>query len=125
MREYSIVSRMLDLPSGWREREAFRSTAGSLTFGELRESMLRLASWLIHEAGVRPGDRVAICLPKSLEAVQVIYGILATGATYVPLAIQDPAVRLVSILGSARPHLLLTTPEVAGRLQLVPGANIP
>jgi amino acid adenylation domain-containing protein len=125
MQAYPIVSRLLDLPSDWREREVFRSTAGSLNFSELREGMLRFAGWLINEAGARSGDRVAICLPKSLEAVQVIYGILAIGATYVPIAIQEPVSRLMSILGSARPHVLLTTPEIANRLQSGAGMHVP
>ena len=28
------------------------------------------AGWLVREAGVEPGDRIAICLPKSLEMVR-------------------------------------------------------
>lgn len=125
MSEYPIVRRLLDLPSGQREREVFRSTAGSLTFDGLREAMLRFAGWLCDEAGVRPGDRVAVCLPKSLEAVQIIYGVLATGAAYVPLRIQEPVARLANILASARPCLLLTTPEIAGQLRRYSGTNLP
>jgi amino acid adenylation domain-containing protein len=123
MNEFPIVRRLLDLPPAWGDREVFRSTAGSLTFAGLRDGMLRIAGWLAQDARVRPGDRIAICLPRSLETVQIIYGILAAGAAYVPLHFQGPAARQARILASTRPSLLLTTPEWAGRLRAELGAD--
>jgi amino acid adenylation domain-containing protein len=116
MEELPIVRRLLDLPRAWTDRTVLRSAAGRLNFGELREGMLRIAAWLATEAGVRSGDRVAICLPKSLEAVQTICGILAAGAVYVPLQFRGPPARLAAILGSVEPRLLLTTGEMSVRL---------
>ena len=46
MAEHPIVGRLLDLPADWRDREAFRSSAGRLTFAALRDGMLRMAGWL-------------------------------------------------------------------------------
>src|SRR4029077_11984634 len=84
----SIVNHLLDIPPAWRDRTPFTSLAGSLSFEDLRQSMLGFSAWLAQAAGIRPGDRIALCLPKSLEAVQAIFGILATGAAYVPAAIR-------------------------------------
>ncbi|MGH6940567.1 AMP-binding protein, partial [Hypericibacter sp.] len=92
------------------------SGTGHLTFAEMREGMLRCSRFLRERHGVLPGDRVAFCLPKSLEAIQVILGILAAGATYVPLQFQGPAARLNSILRSTEPRLLMTTPQMADQL---------
>ena len=69
MNDHPIVKRLLDLPPKWRGREIFRSTAGKLTYDELRTGMLRVAGWLSGEQGIRPGDRVAVCLPRGRNAL--------------------------------------------------------
>ncbi len=97
-------------------RMAFCWSGGSLSLAVLRDGMLRLVTWLTGEAGIRPGDRVAICLPKSPEALLAMYGILSAGATYVPLQFQGPSDRLTSILTSVRPRLLMTTQAMTERL---------
>jgi amino acid adenylation domain-containing protein len=48
--------------------------------------------------GVRPGERVALCLPKTIDAVAAIHGILKAGAAYVPLDPTGPASRAAMIL---------------------------
>jgi amino acid adenylation domain-containing protein len=120
--EHPVVRRLLDLPAAWPERQAFRSNAGSLTFAGLRDGMLRMAGWLAREHGVQPDDRVAICLPKSLEAVVTIYGVLASGAALVPLQFRGPPARLAATLAATRPRLLLTTAEMA---PLLAGSDLP
>jgi acyl-coenzyme A synthetase/AMP-(fatty) acid ligase len=59
-----LVERLLDPPAAWRDRVAFTSAAGSLTFADLAAGTRQVAGWLRHEAGVTPGDRVAIYLPR-------------------------------------------------------------
>ena len=107
---------LLEFPSAWAARRAIASRTGHLTFAEMREGMLRCSRFLRERHGVGPGDRVALCLPKSLEAVQVILGILATGAAYVPIHFQGPAARLNSILGTTEPKLLITTAPMTDQL---------
>ena len=52
----------------------------SLTFAELLQSADRLATRLMRW-GVGRGDRVGLWLPKSLQAVTAVHGILRTGAS--------------------------------------------
>ena len=63
-----------------------------LTYAELdrRADRLcaRLARW-----GVGRGDRVGLFLPKGLEAVAAIHGVLRAGAAYVPVDPTGPATR--------------------------------
>src|SRR5258708_36972428 len=87
----------------------FLWSGGSMTFGQLRDRMLRLAGWLNEAAGVLSGDRVALCLPKSPEAGVLMYGILAAGAVYAPLQFLGPPRRLNAILKSVQPRLLIPT----------------
>src|SRR4051794_6504219 len=90
MSNHPITHRFLALPLGWGERTVFASAAGTLSFAELVENMRLFAGWLGQVAGVGRGDRVAVCLPKSLEAVQIVFGVLHAGATYAPLPFHSP-----------------------------------
>ena len=109
-----IVEPLLGIPENWSGRTAFTATGGALTFAQLREGMLRSAAWL-SKRGVRPGDVVAVCLPKCLPAIQLVYGVFACGAVYAPLQFNGPQSRLKAIIASLRPRLVLTTAEMAAR----------
>ena len=78
-----------------------------LTYGELDLRSNQIAN-LLEEAGVASGDRVALYLDKSLESVVGIYGILKTGAAYVPLDPQAPVARLAYIARNCGVRVLLT-----------------
>jgi amino acid adenylation domain-containing protein len=86
--------------------------ARSISYGELDELAGRLAA-LLGELGVRRGDRVALYLDKSLEAVAAIYGVLRAGAAYVPLDPQAPPARLGYVAGDAGVRVLVTAVEKA------------
>ncbi len=118
----TIVETLLHIPENWPGRPALTASDGKLTFAQLREGMLQSAAWLA-DRGVRPGDAVAVCLPKCLPAVQLVYGVLACGAVYVPLQFNGPPDRLNAIIASVKPRLILTTPEMAGRLSAEPGKH--
>ncbi|MFE2015507.1 long-chain fatty acid--CoA ligase [Streptomyces sp. NPDC059491] len=66
------------------DRIAVVEGATRLTYGELWTEALRCAAGL-REAGVKPGDRVAVLLPNTVEFLRVYYGALAAGATVVPV----------------------------------------
>jgi amino acid adenylation domain-containing protein len=79
----------------------------SITYGELDERASRVAA-LIRKAGVERGDRVAVYIDKSIEAVTAVYGVLRAGAAYVPLDPQAPPARLAYIARDASTSVLLT-----------------
>jgi len=115
MLTHHLVSRLMTMTPGELNQAAFLWSGGAMTFGQLRERMLRLAGWL-RRAGVVNGDRVALCLPKSAEAVAAMYGIMAAGAAYAPLHYQGPPERLRTIAGSIKARVLLTTAQMAGQI---------
>ncbi|MGH2771187.1 MAG: amino acid adenylation domain-containing protein [Actinomycetota bacterium] len=84
----------------------------SITYAELERRANRLAHLLI-EQGVEKGDRVGFYLDKSFESVLAIYGILKTGACYVPLDPHAPPARLAYIARNAGIRHLLTGTEKA------------
>lgn len=54
------------------------------TFGELDERSRALAA-VLRDAGVQPGDRVAVLLPRSIDLVVAMVAIWRAGAVHVPL----------------------------------------
>lgn len=75
------------------DRTAVEETAGgAITYRDLDQLSNRLRDRLLH-LGIRPGDRVGIYLRKSVDAVASIFGILKTGAAYVPVDPGAPPTR--------------------------------
>ncbi|SHT30271.1 Probable non-ribosomal peptide synthetase PstA [Mycobacteroides abscessus subsp. abscessus] len=87
----------------------------SVSYRGLDEASNRLAHLLISH-GVGPGQRVALLLSRSVEAVVAIMGVLKTGAAYVPIDPSVPDVRLRFVLCDAGPVVVVTTAELADRL---------
>lgn len=71
---------------------------GHLTYRELNDLANRVRDRLFH-LGVRPGDRVGLCLRKSIDAVAAIFGIQKAGAVHVPVDAGAPAERNAYIFG--------------------------
>ena len=86
----------------------------TLSYAGLNEQANRLAHYLIG-LGIGPEDRVALCLPRSLEMVWTLLGILKAGAAYIPLDPDYPAERLRFMLADAAPRAVITTAALAER----------
>lgn len=83
-----------------------------LTYGEL-DSRANQVAHLLGGLGVERGDRVALYLEKSLEAVVAIYGVLKAGAAYTPLDPSAPVARLGYIAGNCGARVVLSGVEKA------------
>nr|WP_281356474.1 amino acid adenylation domain-containing protein [Amycolatopsis anabasis] len=85
---------------------------GELTYGELADRALRIAAHLA-ERGVRPGDTVAVSLPKGPDQVAAVLGVLAAGGAYVPIGVDQPPARRARIHRTAGAAVELTSIEDA------------
>ena len=74
----------------------------SMTYREVEEAANRLAHLLAGQ-GVGPGQRVALLMSRSAEAVVAILAVLKTGAAYVPIDPALPAARIGFMLADAAP----------------------
>ncbi len=115
MKPYLLHHLLEESAGRYPERDAVAWQGRSLTYAELGRKSRALACAL-RERGVAPGDRVGLCMNKSLDAVAAIFGILAAGAAYVPIDVQSPAGRVDYILGSCGIRVLFASPEGAGRV---------
>ena len=87
----------------------------SMTYRELDEAANRVAH-LLAGHGVGPGQRVALLLSRSAQAIVAILAVLKTGAAYVPIDPAVPAARMGFMLDDAAPVAAITTSELADRL---------
>src|SRR5262245_47281184 len=85
------------------------------TYGGLERRANRLARHL-RALGAGPEARVALLLPRGVEAYGAILGILKAGAAYVPIDPDCPQDRVRFILEDSGAAILLTTDELAGRI---------
>lgn len=79
-----------------------------LTYGELDREADALANVLAGQ-GVRPGDRVALWLPKSALAVVTMQAALRLGAAYVPVDPLGPVARAVQVVTDCSARVVVTT----------------
>jgi amino acid adenylation domain-containing protein/non-ribosomal peptide synthase protein (TIGR01720 family) len=82
----------------------------SLTYGELARAAQDLAAAL-RTAGVGPGKRVAVAVPRSVEQVVALVAVVTAGGAYVPLDLAYPDERLEYVLADAAPQVVLVDPE--------------
>ncbi|MCY1045102.1 amino acid adenylation domain-containing protein [Corallococcus sp. bb12-1] len=94
-----------------------------LTFREANRRANQIAAHL-RAIGVATGDAVGLCMPRSVDAIVALLGILKAGAAYVPLDPELPAKRLVFILENTRASVAVTTAELEGRLEGFTGTRV-
>ncbi|HEX5431831.1 MAG TPA: amino acid adenylation domain-containing protein, partial [Bryobacteraceae bacterium] len=67
--------------------------------------------------GCRQGDRVALLMPKSIEALIGMFGTIKAGCMYVPLDTSSPAARLSRILQQCESRVVLAVDSAAALLR--------
>lgn len=65
------------------------STGEEISYGELYDNALKIAFYLQSE-GIKKGDYIGITLPRGSRQIFAIFGILFSGAAYVPIGITQP-----------------------------------
>jgi clorobiocin biosynthesis protein CloN4 len=88
---------------------------GQATYAQLDALANRFARAL-RDVGVRRGDRVAIWLEKSVDAVAALQAALRLGAAYVPIDAWSPVARASVILDDCAVSAVVTTSDRFGEL---------
>ena len=87
----------------------------SWSYREVEQAANRLARLLVGR-GVGPGERVALLLPRSAEAIVAMLAVLKTGAAYVPIDPAHPDARIGFVIGDAAPIVVISSAELRSRL---------
>ncbi|MEM1319018.1 MAG: amino acid adenylation domain-containing protein [Bacteroidota bacterium] len=77
------------------------------TYAAINHKANQLARFLAARAGVKPGDGVAVLMERSGWYAIAMIGIMKLGATYIPLDINYPVVKLRHIIEDSQAKVLL------------------
>ena len=79
-----------------------------LSYGALANRAYRVARYLKQKCSVNRNDLVGIALPKSVDQIVSVYGVLLSGASYVPIDVEQPAARRAKIIRSGQIKIVIT-----------------
>ncbi|MBO4813865.1 MAG: amino acid adenylation domain-containing protein, partial [Muribaculaceae bacterium] len=94
------------------DRLALVASDATFTYAEFNSAANRIANALI-QRGVKPRDRVAMLLPRTSRVMLSMYGILKTGAAFIPCDPHYPADRIQLILDDSDARYIITDAEHA------------
>ena len=103
-----------------RDQEALVFGDRRVSWTELNGRFNRVANALVR-AGIGKGDRVAFLMTNSVEAVELFFGIMKSGACGVPLSPMLTSDQLGTLLSDSRPKAVFVgassqkLPQVSGR----------
>src|SRR6202040_2620096 len=116
------ASMPVSIPVLWAAQVARAPEAVAISCGEhswtyrgVEEAANRLAHLLAGQ-GVGPGERGALLLSRSAEAIVAILAVLKTGAAYLPIDPAHPDARIGFLVADAAPIAAITTTGLADRL---------
>ncbi|MFC3612543.1 malonyl-CoA synthase [Lutimaribacter marinistellae] len=96
---------------------AYLPDGATVRFGDLFEGAGRMAAALI-ACGSKPGDRVAVQVAKTIEAIQLYLGTVMAGGVFLPLNTAYTGPEVAYFLKDATPRVVVCDP---GRLDEVRG----
>ena len=92
------------------DHEALVATDARFTYREMDEVTNRIAAAL-RRRGVQERDRVALLLPRTSRLVLALFGVLKSGAAYIPCDPEYPADRVKLILEDSEARYIITTTD--------------
>ncbi|WP_343064786.1 amino acid adenylation domain-containing protein [Marilutibacter spongiae] len=95
---------------------ALRHEGETLGYAALNARANALAHRLI-DAGVKPDDRVGVCMERSIDMVVALLATLKSGGAYVPIDPSNPDERLGYVLRDCEPVAVLVHGEATARVR--------
>jgi long-chain acyl-CoA synthetase len=93
---------------------AIVAPSGMQTYAQL-DRAASAAAGALWQAGVRPGDRVAACLPNDLDVVAAFHGTQRIGAIWVGINEAYPQAEQQALADLVAPALILAGPATSAR----------
>lgn len=109
-------------PLAGRDRVLMTMADGSALDGPGFLALVGRARAMLDAAGVRPGDRVAVQVAKTPQALAVYAAAVSSGAVFLPLNTAYTAPEVAYFLNDATPRVFVCDPARAGELGPVAAA---
>ena len=94
------------------------ATGQTTSYGQFFANAERMAAALT-QAGLKPGDRVAVQAPKTQAMLELYVGTVLAGGVFLPLNTAYTAAELAYFLGDAAPRVLVCDPARQGALAAI------
>lgn len=95
------------------DHEALMAIDAKFTYKAMDEVTSRIAAAL-RKRGVHERDRVALLLPRTSRLILALFGVLKSGAAYIPCDPEYPADRVKLILEDSEARYIITTADRMG-----------
>ncbi|KVE40097.1 non-ribosomal peptide synthetase [Burkholderia sp. TSV86] len=119
----TIVERIEEQALARPEAAALRLGERRISYAELTARGRRIAAWL-QDQGAGAGVRVAIVGERTIETIVAMYGILTSGAAYVPLDPGWPDERKGLVIEDAQPLLVIGSGAWCGGVRQIELAEL-
>ncbi|WP_407375056.1 amino acid adenylation domain-containing protein, partial [Methanobrevibacter sp.] len=96
---------------------AIISSGKSISYGELDQKANRVANALIKK-GVEPGNKVLVILPRDINLIAAIMGILKAGCAYIPIDMEYPLDRIKYIYENSQADYMITDGSTGNSLDI-------
>lgn len=104
------------------DRTALKDTSHEITYGEL-ETLSGKVYASLKSAGIGKEDIVLINLPRGVNVVIAMVGVLRSGAAFIIMDAGDPAEKIKYVFGESGSKLLLTTEVYAEMMNEEPASG--
>lgn len=123
MYDANHLIRQLRESSLGREGDVFARLpeGGTVTFGALFAGAERMAAALASQ-GVQPGDRVAVQVQKTIQAIELYLGTVMAGGIFLPLNTAYTGPEVAYFVGDASPRVVVCDPARLEEISAVSGA---
>jgi amino acid adenylation domain-containing protein/non-ribosomal peptide synthase protein (TIGR01720 family) len=108
----TVLDMISEVATRTPDRPAVTFAGRQVTYAELDRTSSRLARHLVR-GGLQPGATVGVHLPRSLDLVVALLGILKAGAAYVPLDPAYPRAHLLTLIEDTAIATIVTDSELA------------
>jgi malonyl-CoA/methylmalonyl-CoA synthetase len=120
---FALIRQAAAMPEGALARRFLETPNGrKLSYGDVVTESARFANALA-ASGVKPGDRVAVQVEKSPEALLLYLGCVRAGAVFLPLNTAYTTAELDYFIGDAEPSLVVCDPAKRVALSHLAGAG--
>lgn len=92
----------------YKDKVAFISGDDTITFSMTKHKSLAISNEIINKIGFTKNKPILIYLPKSIDAIVSMLGIVYSGNFYTPTGIDFPLKKTESLLNSLTPCLIIT-----------------
>lgn len=116
-KDKTIVEILEDVAASSPEATALVYEDTSISFYELNKRANQVAHFLM-KAGISPDSLVPFCMEKSIDMMVTLFGILKSGAAYVPVDPNYPIERIRYMLADIGTKILLVNNGFAGKSPL-------